>query len=150
MHRTRGIRSAVIFLADIVNIFSAVFLDRLGKKHRSIAVTTINQSGKGLNGICCPLWCTAFVRLESFLCLLPQFRRNYSLMLGIINFTLIAKFANINRIGDHIPQHCQIDGIAAVSVARDPGAMAISNAGYGGHFRAVQGFRYVGKEGEVC
>lgn len=35
-------------------------------------------------------------------------------------------------------------------LARDPGAMAISNAGYGGHFRAVQGFRYVGREGEVC
>jgi len=36
-------------------------------------------------------------------------------MLGIINFTLIAMFANVNRIGDHIPQHRQIDGIAAVS-----------------------------------
>ena len=30
---------------------------------------------------------------------------------------------------------------------RDPDAVVISGAGYGGHFRAVQGFRYVGEEG---
>ena len=31
MHRTGGIGSALIFLVDIVNIFSAVFLDCLGR-----------------------------------------------------------------------------------------------------------------------
>jgi len=30
---------------------------------------------------------------------------------------------------------------------RDPDAVTITGAGYGGHFRAVQGFRYVGEEG---
>ena len=50
MHWTRGICSAIIFLTDIINIFPAVFLDRLGKKHRSIAVAAINQSGKGFYG----------------------------------------------------------------------------------------------------
>jgi len=32
-------------------------------------------------------------------------------------------------------------------LAANPGAVTISNAGFGGHFRAVQGFRYVGEEG---
>lgn len=31
--------------------------------------------------------------------------------------------------------------------AKDPHAVIINGAGYGGHFRAVQGFRYVGEEG---
>ena len=35
----------------------------------------------------------------------------------------------------------------AKKLARDPNAIIISGAGYGGHFRAVQGFRYVGEEG---
>lgn len=30
---------------------------------------------------------------------------------------------------------------------KNPKAITITGAGYGGHFRAVQGFRYVGKEG---
>ena len=29
----------------------------------------------------------------------------------------------------------------------NPNAITINGAGYGGHFRAVQGFRYVGEEG---
>ena len=36
----------------------------------------------------------------------------------------------------------------ARKLALDPDAVTVSNAGYGGHFRAVQGFRYVGSEGE--
>lgn len=32
-------------------------------------------------------------------------------------------------------------------LAVDPNAITINGAGYGGHFRAVQGFRYVGEEG---
>ena len=35
----------------------------------------------------------------------------------------------------------------ARKLQRDPNAIAITGAGYGGHFRAVQGFRYVGEEG---
>lgn len=36
----------------------------------------------------------------------------------------------------------------ARKLALNPDAVTVSNAGYGGHFRAVQGFRYVGSEGE--
>ena len=35
----------------------------------------------------------------------------------------------------------------ARKLAETPNATAISGAAYGGHFRAVQGFRYVGAEG---
>lgn len=37
----------------------------------------------------------------------------------------------------------------ARKLANDPNAVTVTGAGYGGHFRAVQGFRYVGKEGLV-
>ena len=105
MHRTLSIGSALIFLADIVNIFSAIFLDCFGSEHRSITVAAIDQTCKWFYGIARLLWRTAFICLECHLCLLPRFRRNYSLVFGIIDFTLIAEFSYINGINKHIAQN---------------------------------------------
>ena len=101
-------------VTDIVNIFSAVFLDRFGSEHRSITVSAIDQTCKWFYGVACPLRRTAFICLECRLCFLPQFRRNYPLVLGIINFTLIAEFPYINRINKHIAQNRKFYRIATV------------------------------------